>query len=102
MFFSGAFRLKQTVCASAPGKIIISGEHFVVHGSYAVAAAINRRVKVSIYEPDGKSCVVAGDRMSELESHDGNFSVVKSVVKSAFVIYGEWTRIKIEVTAGMR
>ncbi len=28
--------------AKAPGKIIITGEHFVVHGSYALAAAIDR------------------------------------------------------------
>jgi mevalonate kinase len=28
--------------ARAPGKIIITGEHFVVHGSYALAAAIDR------------------------------------------------------------
>jgi mevalonate kinase len=28
--------------AKAPGKVIIVGEHFVVHGSYALAAAIDR------------------------------------------------------------
>ena len=28
--------------AKAPGKIIIAGEHFVVHGSFALAAAIDR------------------------------------------------------------
>ena len=32
--------------AEAPGKIIISGEHFVVHGSNALAAAIDKKVKV--------------------------------------------------------
>ncbi|MCL4436666.1 MAG: mevalonate kinase [Thaumarchaeota archaeon] len=31
-----------TFTATAPGKIIIAGEHFVVHGSYALAAAIDR------------------------------------------------------------
>ena len=30
----------------APGKIIISGEHFVVHGSNALAATIDKTVKV--------------------------------------------------------
>jgi mevalonate kinase len=38
----------ETTCASAPGKIIIAGEHFVVHGSAAVAAAIDKRVRVSV------------------------------------------------------
>jgi mevalonate kinase len=32
--------------ATAPGKIIIAGEHFVVHGSYALAAAIDRGATV--------------------------------------------------------
>jgi mevalonate kinase len=32
------------VYAKAPGKAIICGEHFVVHGSYALAAALNRTV----------------------------------------------------------
>ena len=32
--------------AEAPGKIIISGEHFVVHGSNALAAAIDKTVTV--------------------------------------------------------
>lgn len=32
--------------AQAPGKIIITGEHFVVYGSYALAAAIDKVVKV--------------------------------------------------------
>jgi len=30
------------ITAKAPGKIIIAGEHFVVHGSFALAAAIDR------------------------------------------------------------
>lgn len=32
--------------AKAPGKIIITGEHFVVHGSLALAAAIDKRALV--------------------------------------------------------
>ena len=33
--------------ASAPGKIILFGEHFVVHGTPAILAAINKRVTVT-------------------------------------------------------
>ncbi|RNJ77619.1 MAG: mevalonate kinase [Nitrosopumilus sp. H8] len=37
--------LKST--ASAPGKVILFGEHFVVYGSGAILCAINRRITVS-------------------------------------------------------
>tara|TARA_Y100000590_G_scaffold470535_1_gene666118 strand:- start:497 stop:1435 length:939 start_codon:yes stop_codon:yes gene_type:complete len=33
--------------AEAPGKIILTGEHFVVHGSQALAAAINKKLRVT-------------------------------------------------------
>ena len=33
--------------SQAPGKIIITGEHFVVHGGFDLAAAINKFVKVT-------------------------------------------------------
>ena len=33
--------------ASAPGKIILFGEHFVVHGTKAILAAVNKRVTVT-------------------------------------------------------
>ena len=36
----------MTSKATAPGKIILFGEHFVVHGTRAVVCAINKRVTV--------------------------------------------------------
>eukprot|EP00045_Choanoeca_perplexa_P013770 m.157208 g.157208 ORF g.157208 m.157208 type:complete len:92 (-) comp16449_c0_seq30:1438-1713(-) len=36
------------VVASAPGKVILHGEHAVVHGKEAVAAALNLRTTVTI------------------------------------------------------
>lgn len=38
--------MTRQVC-SAPGKIILFGEHFVVHGSRAVLCAIDKRVRVT-------------------------------------------------------
>lgn len=37
-------------CASAPGKVILFGEHFVVHGTDAILCAINRRVSITATE----------------------------------------------------
>ena len=38
--------------ASAPGKIILFGEHFVVHGTDAILCAINRRATVTAEQTD--------------------------------------------------
>jgi mevalonate kinase len=39
---------KTSAAASAPGKIILFGEHFVVYGSHAILASINKRIKVNV------------------------------------------------------
>jgi mevalonate kinase len=36
--------------AEAPSKAIVTGEHFVVHGAWALAAALPRRVRVEVEE----------------------------------------------------
>jgi len=46
--------------AEAPSKVIITGEHFVVHGAWALAAALPRRVKVEVIP--AKSFSVSSDR----------------------------------------
>jgi len=44
--------------ASAPGKIILFGEHFVVHGTNAILAAIDKRVTVTSTFTDNKTIKV--------------------------------------------
>jgi len=44
--------------ASAPGKIILFGEHFVVHGTKAILAAIDKRVTVTTTFTENKTVKV--------------------------------------------
>ena len=41
----------------APGKVILFGEHFVVHGARAVMCAIDRRVVAESYGREGRHAV---------------------------------------------
>jgi len=76
--------LIHQAAASAPGKIILSGEHFVVHGSLAVAAAINKRVRVSVREidPRERSRIVSSNIRSSFDIDDGSFVAVKTVARN--------------------
>lgn len=88
------------MAASAPGKIILCGEHFVVHGSYAVAAAINRRARVIVSSAEGKSSTITTRGLTlPLESGDKSYSATKSIAKKIFSEYGkpsQGVRIQID------
>ncbi|MEM0443080.1 MAG: mevalonate kinase [Candidatus Caldarchaeum sp.] len=47
--------MKQKAAASAPGKVILFGEHFVVSGRPAVVTAINLRAKVEVVLENDKT-----------------------------------------------
>jgi mevalonate kinase len=47
--------------ASAPGKIILFGEHFVVHGSPAILAAIDKRITVIARTTDVERTTIKSD-----------------------------------------
>jgi len=70
--------LKST--ASAPGKIILFGEHFVVHGTKAILAAIDKRVTVTTTFTDNKTIKVN----SELGTLEVPTSSSYEEVKSEF------------------
>ncbi|MEX2605737.1 MAG: galactokinase family protein [Kiritimatiellia bacterium] len=40
---------RSCLCASAPGSLMLMGEHAVLHGSHALCAAVNKRIRVSLH-----------------------------------------------------
>jgi mevalonate kinase len=80
-----------SVTASAPGKVIITGEHFVVHGAYALAASINRRVRVSVSSSEGASSTISsrGVISGIYSDSDRSFPVVRTVAKRIFSEFGK-------------
>ncbi len=74
--------LRNVVRASAPGKIIITGEHFVVHGSNAIAAAINKRATVSVSFSESSDIIVSGEEESNLSKDDGRFVAAKYIARN--------------------
>jgi len=66
--------------ASAPAKIILFGEHFVVHGTKAILAAIDKRVTVTSTFTDNKTIKVN----SQLGAIEVSISSSHEEVKSEF------------------
>ena len=66
--------------ASAPGKIILFGEHFVVHGTKAILAAIDKRVTVTTTFTENKTIKVN----SQLGTIEVPISSSHEEVKSVF------------------
>ena len=68
----------MTSKASAPGKIILFGEHFVVHGTMAILGAINKRVtiiseknetqNISIKSSLGENSIPISESLENVES----------------------------------
>jgi mevalonate kinase len=86
---------------SAPGKIIITGEHFVVHGSYALAAAINKRATVRVSGSSGHDSEIISDgRRSSVSSEDGVFTAAKAVIRKIVAESGNRKEIfRVEISS---
>ncbi len=86
------------VVASAPAKVILVGEHFVVKGSRAVAASIGLRVRVKVRSlPSWPSRIVSLPLNAEARlSEDGSISG-SEVFKQVPVIISELTRIGFSI-----
>ena len=70
----------------------------MVHGAYAVVAAINRRVKVTVSPTSRSSVIVSAARSSLVDKDDGRFSAAKAVVRRTFQEFGKpQNNFKIEI-----
>lgn len=63
--------------ASAPGKVILFGEHFVVFGQKAILGSIDRRVTVTSIKTDGKDIIVKSSLGEVSMPTSGNYDQVK-------------------------
>lgn len=79
----------MTSKASAPGKVILFGEHFVVYGIKAILATINRRVTVASKKIDESKISIKSD-LGELEvSTSESVEKIDSPLKPFFYIAKE-------------
>ena len=88
--------------ASAPGKVILFGEHFVVYGVKAILCAINKRITVTAEKMDSRKISIQSN-IGNLELEPGkSISEIKSPLKPFYyladkMLKNENTGIKIIV-----
>lgn len=82
--------------ASAPGKVILLGEHAVVHGHPALAAAISRRVSVQVDEGPGAELVLPGPLASPREIVDAAVAIAREAGRRR----GFRVRVESEIPLG--
>ena len=94
----------MSVTASAPAKVILLGEHFVVYGEPAIACAINLRARVKVSETDDSIYVkslnfnleqVFDEKREEIEGE------AYQKLKPVYIAAKETLR-KLKVDAGLR
>ena len=80
--------------SEAPSKAIITGEHFVVHGAWALAAALPRKVRVEV--AGSSAFAVESDRFGPGSS---GLAPIRRVVEEVGRRYSVGTSVKVSVTS---
>jgi mevalonate kinase len=68
---------KTSAKASAPAKIILFGEHFVVYGNYAILASINKRVNVTVNLNKTQTINIRSDLGIMASYTDSKFNLIR-------------------------
>ena len=83
--------------ASAPAKIILFGEHFVVYGNPAILASISKRISVSactIAANEDKIAIRSDIGVAGQYNKDGEFNMLEGGAKAKSVLDPLYTAIK--------
>jgi mevalonate kinase len=83
--------------ASAPGKVILFGEHFVVYGNPAILASINKRISVSactIIDDEDKIAIRSDIGVAGQYNNDGKFNTLEGGVEAKAVLDPLYSAIK--------
>jgi mevalonate kinase len=92
--------LTSRAIAEAPAKAIVTGEHFVVHGSTALAVAIDKQVRVSAEEgTPGAGLSIRSDQVSARNPE--SLLPAKNVVTSLASAYSLQPDLLLSIASGI-
>lgn len=89
--------MKQTAFAEAPSKTILTGEHFVVHGSRALAAAVGRKTSAEVSASDKLEIVSSALAKGDQRASKPLRLVAEAVCKE----YGVKPRFRIRISSAI-
>jgi mevalonate kinase len=84
--------------AEAPSKVIITGEHFVVHGATALAAAVDKKVRVEVSH--GQGVTIRSDRFGQ-DARAASLAPTVSVVKAMGKEFGFSPMLTINIRSSV-
>ena len=83
--------------AAAPGKVIFTGEHFVVHGALALAASIDRRVTVKAERFDGLE--IRSEQFPGGATDQGPLAPLVEAVRGMYQLRGMHPSVRLHISS---